>query len=224
MTDYPNRNKFYQRLNSTPRSMKNYGKHRRTSPPAYGYTVIGTDPGSGGTDKNFPGITRISFGSTEPAEPTIPYAGIRTGELIGHRLWWVIDTNAGPLLSSLAHKFIWLPGQTIRGDINAPVEGPLGWMGVMGGVYSHKESNDLISEIRIWGTMTANADAFQLAFFGGWCPLNETKTLVRGTIKMWGEVVEHDTGYRAEFAKIVSLDEVATGEVDIETLRRKYLT
>ena len=97
-------------------------------------------------------------------------------------------------------------------------------MGVMGGVYSHKESNDLISEIRIWGTMTANADAFQLAFFGGWCPLNETKTLVRGTIKMWGEVVEHDTGYRAEFAKIVSLDEVATGEVDIETLRRKYLT
>jgi hypothetical protein len=30
--------------------------------------------------------------------------------------------------------------------------------------------------------------------------------LLFGTVKIWGEVVEHKAGYRSEFAKIVSLD------------------
>ena len=30
--------------------------------------------------------------------------------------------------------------------------------------------------------------------------------LLFGKVKIWGEVVEHETGYRSEFAKIVSLD------------------
>ena len=31
--------------------------------------------------------------------------------------------------------------------------------------------------------------------------------VIFGTIKMWGEIVEHELGYRAEFAKIISLDQ-----------------
>ncbi len=31
-------------------------------------------------------------------------------------------------------------------------------------------------------------------------------TLLFGKVKIWGEVVEHQAGYRSEFAKIVSLD------------------
>jgi hypothetical protein len=30
--------------------------------------------------------------------------------------------------------------------------------------------------------------------------------LLFGKVKIWGEVVEHETGYRSEFARIVSLD------------------
>jgi hypothetical protein len=30
--------------------------------------------------------------------------------------------------------------------------------------------------------------------------------LLFGKVKIWGEVVEHEAGYRSEFAKIVSLD------------------
>jgi hypothetical protein len=30
--------------------------------------------------------------------------------------------------------------------------------------------------------------------------------LVFGKVKIWGEVVEHERGYRSEFAKILSLD------------------
>jgi len=30
--------------------------------------------------------------------------------------------------------------------------------------------------------------------------------LLFGRVKIWGEVVEHEAGYRSEFAKILSLD------------------
>lgn len=30
---------------------------------------------------------------------------------------------------------------------------------------------------------------------------------VRGTVKLWGDIVEHEKGYRAQYAKIVSLDD-----------------
>ena len=35
-----------------------------------------------------------------------------------------------------------------------------------------------------------------------------TDTVVVGTIKMWGEVVEHERGYRAQYARIRSLDSI----------------
>ena len=31
-------------------------------------------------------------------------------------------------------------------------------------------------------------------------------SLLFGKVKIWGEIVEHEAGYRSEFAKIVSLD------------------
>ena len=41
---------------------------------------------------------------------------------------------------------------------------------------------------------------------------------------MWGDIVEHETGYRAEYAKLVSLDEVYGNGCDLEKLRAKYLS
>lgn len=103
--------KFYQTLNQPSRSMKNHGKHRRTSPPAYGSPIVGTDPSTRGSDKD------IASPLPEPKPPAIPHAGIRTGELIGYRLWWVI----GESLCSLAHLRFWLPNETIVGDTLKPV-------------------------------------------------------------------------------------------------------
>ena len=45
---------------------------------------------------------------------------------------------------------------------------------------------------------------------------------VLGTVKMWGRYVEHERGYRAEFARITSLRE-ATPDVDLAALRELYL-
>lgn len=40
-----------------------------------------------------------------------------------------------------------------------------------------------------------------------WCyALGTAGSLLFGRVKIWGEIVEHEAGYRSEFAKIVSLD------------------
>ncbi len=36
--------------------------------------------------------------------------------------------------------------------------------------------------------------------------LGTAATLLFGKVKIWGEIVEHEAGYRSEFAKIISLD------------------
>jgi hypothetical protein len=36
--------------------------------------------------------------------------------------------------------------------------------------------------------------------------VDESEMLLFGKVKIWGEVVEHEAGYRSQFARIVSLD------------------
>jgi hypothetical protein len=35
---------------------------------------------------------------------------------------------------------------------------------------------------------------------------NTRESLLFGSVKIWGEIVEHEVGYRSQFAKIISLD------------------
>lgn len=209
--------KFYQSLNQTPRSPK-HGKHRRASPPAHGRTIVGADYGSGGSDQSVTvtwiGPSAWNYLEPKPAPPAIPYAGIRTGEIIGHRLWrLLLKENGEWWLYSLAHDRRWLPGETIEGDINEHLGTTL-WGSIWGGVYAFSEfGTPLASEIILMETREREWAA----------AINKSpEPFVRGTIKMWGEVVEHETGYRAQFAKLHTLDELY-GPGDIETLRKKYL-
>ena len=48
--------------------------------------------------------------------------------------------------------------------------------------------------------------------------------VVIGTIALWGEVIEHEMGYRAEFGQVASLDEIINGdEALLVALRKTYL-
>lgn len=51
-----------------------------------------------------------------------------------------------------------------------------------------------------------------------------TGCFVLGTVQLWGEVVEHERGYRASFAKIKSLDHMINPDpsISLEGLRLKY--
>lgn len=50
-----------------------------------------------------------------------------------------------------------------------------------------------------------------------------------GSVKMWGKIIEHEIGYRSEFAKIISIDDVHLSQIDkklrkqvLENLRETY--
>lgn len=55
-------------------------------------------------------------------------------------------------------------------------------------------------------------------------PYTPPQEFVVGSVLLWGEVVEHERGYRAEFAKIASLDAALTEGPDIESLRKRLTT
>jgi hypothetical protein len=232
---------FYQTLNQAPRSAKHRGKHRRAGAPAHGRSFDGTDYG---TRADFTGVTvrYTSFNTvsttvstndiadpwfTKPEPPAIPYAGIRAGELIGHRLWWLIDGQ----LCSLAHRRIWQPGETVAGDTQKLVNdwsfllGPNIW----GGTYAFFSAEQMGGEIKdcLEAIQSSNDTRQRLAGMSAllsplfWRGSLEAGGVVAGTIKMWGEVIEHERGYRAEFAKLNSIDAIH-GEGDIDELRLRY--
>lgn len=214
--------KFYQTLNQAPRSAKEkHGQHRRAGASAHSHSIVGADYSSGGSDQSGT-ITIATLGGP----PTVPYAGVRTGELIGHRLWWVVPENGELHLSSLAHRRLWVPGETIIGDLNEMVCGII--RAIWGGVYSFFNAADAHAEM-----IAAVAELDDLRkrrtsgwIISGWSPYYEAIAVVSGTIKMWGDVIEHERGWRSEFAKLASIDAVhgaegGTAEI-LASLQAKY--
>jgi hypothetical protein len=186
----------------------------RTKLPAAQWTIYST--------RFIPiGFAPISYDDPQP--PSIPHAGIRAGELTGHRLWWVTDAME---LCSLTHLFIWQPGATIEGKVDEPIENNLGFFmkSIYGGVYCFQYVEDLNKEIGCCGNSTEYPCRLALDSSAMFDPGAYTPILgfVWGTIKLWGEVVEHERGYRAQFAKLTSLDGFY-GALDFDALKRKYL-
>lgn len=217
--------KFHQTLNQAPRSPN--GKHRRPSAPAHRSTADRADNSTGGTDpvtvswRDF-----ATFTFEKPKPPAIPHAGIRTGEIIGHRLWWVVRNFDGePSLCSLAHNRIWRPGEIIRGDTNQIVDhDPYMVMLIWGGTYAFSDPAALDLEISEMLVSIEKTKHYRRIGIVVHPLLGQQLGFAKGTIKMWGDVVEHETGYRAEFAKLHSLDRVySDDETDLGVLRARYL-
>jgi hypothetical protein len=211
---------WYTSLNQPPRSPKD-GRNRRAAAPPHRRPTDRTDPGvdPAGAQQDF---TFYTFGTNTiftfdpPPTPNIPYAGVRAGELIGYRMWLVLEDLQ---LCSLVHHFIWTPGATIEGNVDEVVANPMPWGRLLyGGVYSYSTPDHIIPEI----TNTSPKDFPTLASFTGWNSFFHIHALAIGTIKCWGEVIEHEKGYRAQYAKLRSIDEVI-GPVGINALRRRYL-
>lgn len=135
------------------------------------------------------------FGYDQPEFSQIPYAGVKAGELIGHRFWFA-DVNS--FLWSFTQPVMWEPGQVITGD-------PRKRHGARGlGVYAFKSSKDLETEAHECHQYV-KSHLFPLD--GYWTEANNgvgfrCVGVIFGTVYMWGEVVEHECGYRAEFAKV----------------------
>lgn len=203
----PDGRTFYWSIQMPQHRGANYGQHRRTRATVDSNPTDRTDHGS----RRASALRTVTVRTVLPEpipEPAIPSAGIRAGEIIGHRLWWSLPRDDdGPLLCSLTHDRFWMPGEVVSGNTHLPVS--TGRRGVIwGGVYSYSTSGPLHREILYWTKLLGTA--------------HTTRSLISGRIKMWGDVVEHREGYRAEYAKIIALDAVVWGGADLEALRRFY--
>ena len=106
------------------------------------------------------------------------HSGIQVGEIIGYRAWGVFESR-------------WLRGGAFRlrsvyiSDYVWEPDKPASGDVRVHGIYSFR---DVIRSRQDYGQPIASGP------------------LLFGRVKIWGEVVEHEQGYRSQFAKIVSLD------------------
>lgn len=149
----------------------------------------------------------------KPPPKPIPHSGIIAGELTGYRVWRIENNNK---LCSLIRHLVWEPSETIKGDINEPIYNYINintQEPILGGVYSFDTSEGcedewkfLLNRFRLHNIILPD---FCL-YFG----------LAMGRVKLWGEVVQHQQGYRASFAKPIAIDKVY-GSADTNLLLRQ---
>jgi hypothetical protein len=125
---------------------------------------------------------------------TLKHDGIRVGEIIAYRAWRVIEPSWwGQRGDDLLHS-------VFRRDYVWHPDQPASGDVRTHGIYSFR---DVIRCKEDYG-YTAGRDG----------------PLMFGKVKIWGEIVEHEAGYRSEFAKIVSLD---YGDLELlEKFRKIY--
>ena len=137
-------------------------------------------------------------------EPKIEDAGVRLGAVEGWRLW---GTDGHRLFSLSMQNVMWLPGVPMTGDPGKALPGT----SVKLGVYAFSSEAEAYQQAMRIGILWD----IHHVFFGDHWP-------VLGRVKMWGRIFEHESGYRAEFARITVL-KLAPPVVDIRALNTLYL-
>ena len=127
------------------------------------------------------------------AANNLGHEGIRVGEIIAYRAWRVIETGWFRKGDDLLHSVI------VRDYVWHPDEPASGDVRTHG-IYSFR---NVIRSKHDYGYNQRVDEPFLF-----------------GKVKIWGEIVEHEAGYRSKFAKILSLD---YGRADLlEKFRRIY--
>jgi hypothetical protein len=108
----------------------------------------------------------------------IRHSGVRVGEIIGYRAWRILELRrSGRCEDRLRSVAIW----EYVWDPDKPASGDV----QVHGVYSFRH-------------VVRSKEDYTHALGCG--------PLLFGRAKIWGEVVEHEWGYRSQFARIASLD------------------
>lgn len=177
-----------QHNKETTNEVSQDGRHRQSSPTFRSGTA--QQPSNAGPPQPSK-YTFITFVNPEPQSAiAIEEAGIRAGEVIAHRAWWALNNR---LFSVHMTDFEW--------DPKIPMEGePKSRNGL--GVHAFKTREEALayreSIINWYGEGNIKNYVPSIVSLGA--------TLVTGTVALWGEIIEHERGYRAEFARPVSID------------------
>lgn len=151
--------------------------------------------GDGDSDRAAYSGTGGAEESPERAPEARPREGARIvlGEITAYRAWWVRRFD-DLRLCSLAHDYSWKPAKFPAPHASGNVDELLRTepQKLFGGVFSFKNPLDAKVEGASWLW---------------WAPRNsELNCIALGSISIWGEVYEHEEGYRAQFARVQSLD------------------
>jgi hypothetical protein len=182
-----------------------HGRHRRA--PAASYSNPAQTPGAAHAGA---GLSIITFTNLSEPQP-IENAGIRAGEIRAFRLWRV---HGGHLHSAYVQHFRWPQAAPALGNLE------------QGGIFAFKEPGPVLEYLRIHQMMDREASLYSSSL--GLPPFTSIHDIglrlkfVIGTVDLYGEVIEHERGYRAEYARVASLDQ-GFGDVDLEALRARYL-
>ena len=122
-------------------------------------------------------MIRFLSANAEELADALPHEGIRAGEIVAYRAWRVIEPRLFRRGDDLLHSVL------IRDYVWLPDQPASGDVKTHG-IYSFRDV------IRSKQDYSYNA-------YG---------VLLFGKVKIWGEVVEHEQGYRSQFGKIISLD------------------
>lgn len=125
-------------------------------------------------------------------KPPIKRDGVVAGEIVGYRCWRI----KGGLLKSVYQDDVWIPGNVVQG------RGLEDWDSRGVHAWKHSTSKEYHEYIRAY--LNLAGDPFAFTLYG---PKRDLRlAMATGTIFMWGDVVEHERGYRSEYARIRSLD------------------
>lgn len=143
-----------------------------------------------------PGGITFSVSAGE-SEPTKPVES--AGIKLGEIIGWRMWNYYKGYLRSFSADRIWAPEERMTGE---PSDNG------SDGIWAFKEKNRALKKM-LEGSYN-----------------NESVGTVYGSVKLWGKIVEHELGYRAECAKIVSLEDVYIQQGDkqqiLKDLRKQY--
>jgi hypothetical protein len=139
------------------------------------------------------------------------------GEIVGHR-YWVVSWD-GNLFGPHSWRH-WHPDEAMSGEVSS--SGHVG-------VYALK-TRDLVE--RFVANVTARRELAKTWRSPPLLPPQQGHVaLVVGTVSLWGTIWEHETGFRAQFGRVRTIDEWFEGEefdqrrtegVLLHRLRMKY--
>jgi hypothetical protein len=113
-------------------------------------------------------------------------AGIRAGEIIAYRAWYVIDGVDGLELHSIFWPYKWKPGATEAANMK---------VAACSGFHAFKDRKLLEPYIQ---------DHLPGSFF-------HVTSVATGRVALWGEVIEHKLGYRAQYASVRGITKAYPG-------------
>jgi len=119
--------------------------------------------------------------------------------IIAHRIWRLVPAGAITLLQSVSQRDIWPVGEPIKAH-----------------ELKQRQVDVSTHHSGIHAFKTPQTPGEYLASYS----LDDPTNLVRGTVKLWGRVIEHKHGYRAEFAYPDVV--IVQDRVQAQALRRTY--